>query len=360
MPLSERKSSESSARSRVSCAMTPDLARQVGSTTIYSHALRQLRWGIVGFIAAFALTIFLLTVSVILAFTGFLAMVACAIVVERAARRMGRAGIGEASTPRRGPAGIRERCGSPDLDRFTSRTTTPDPTERCDGRAVSGPTGRSDQLTHPVPSAEHRPHRPVQDRCGLLGGQRIVVVGWVRSVATSGLDAPACPPRAIGPVRTVRTVTVRRVVARSAGRAVELVERAEHVRVPKRGGPAPSGSRRAGCDTRSREVLDGRAPRHGHPTTLGSGAGAPRGALGGGRRGRRAPPLPAPARCQHPERPRRSTGSDPARAHQGRRCRLVAGHPRCCRGSREVVVVAGAVVAACVGGASACCGSMPV
>ena len=101
----------------------PDLARQVGSTTIYSHALRQLRWGIVGFIAAFALTIFLLTVSVILAFTGFLAMVACAIVVERAARRMGRAGIGEAGHALRA-AGLRgyvNGAGRRTRDRFTSK-----------------------------------------------------------------------------------------------------------------------------------------------------------------------------------------------------------------------------------------------
>ena len=85
MPLSEEEQRILSEIESQLRASDPDLARQVGSTTIYSHALRQLRWGIVGFIAAFALTIFLLTLSVILAFTGFLAMVACAIVVERAA-----------------------------------------------------------------------------------------------------------------------------------------------------------------------------------------------------------------------------------------------------------------------------------
>ncbi|HMR95013.1 MAG TPA: DUF3040 domain-containing protein [Microthrixaceae bacterium] len=123
MPLSEEEQRILSEIESQLRASDPDLARQVGSTTIYSHALRQLRWGIVGFIAAFALTIFLLTVSVILAFTGFLAMVACAIVVERAARRMGRAGIGEAGHALRA-AGLRgyvNGAGRRTRDRFTSK-----------------------------------------------------------------------------------------------------------------------------------------------------------------------------------------------------------------------------------------------
>ena len=55
-------------------------------------------------LASFALTVLLLTVSFLLAFLGFLAMVASAVAVERAARRMGRAGIGEASQALRGGA----------------------------------------------------------------------------------------------------------------------------------------------------------------------------------------------------------------------------------------------------------------
>jgi len=97
MPLSEdeqRILSEIESQLRAS---DPDLARQVGSTTIYSHALRQLRWGIVAFVASLVLSVLLLTVNFVLAFVGFLAMVVSAVVIERAARRMGRAGMSEAS-----------------------------------------------------------------------------------------------------------------------------------------------------------------------------------------------------------------------------------------------------------------------
>ncbi len=104
MPLSEEEQRILSEIESQLRASDPDLARQVSSTTIYTHALRQLRWGVVAFIASFALTVLLLTVSFLLAFLGFLAMVASAVAVERAARRMGRAGIGEASQALRGGA----------------------------------------------------------------------------------------------------------------------------------------------------------------------------------------------------------------------------------------------------------------
>jgi hypothetical protein len=97
MPLSEdeqRILSEIESQLR---ATDPDLARQVGSTTVYSHALRQVRWGVVAFVVSLVLSVLLLTVNYVFAFGGFLAMVASAVVIERAARRMGRAGINEAS-----------------------------------------------------------------------------------------------------------------------------------------------------------------------------------------------------------------------------------------------------------------------
>ncbi len=106
MPLSEEEQRILSEIETQLRASDPDLARQVGSTTIYSHALRQLRWGIVAFVASFAATVLLLTVNFVLAFLGFLAMVASAIVIERAARCMGRAGIDEAGQALRG-AGLR-------------------------------------------------------------------------------------------------------------------------------------------------------------------------------------------------------------------------------------------------------------
>jgi hypothetical protein len=96
MPLSEDEQRILSEIENQLRASDPDLARQVGSTTIYSHALRQLRWGVVAFIASLVLSVLLLTVSFVLAFVGFLAMVGSAVIIERSARRMGKAGIGEA------------------------------------------------------------------------------------------------------------------------------------------------------------------------------------------------------------------------------------------------------------------------
>lgn len=95
MPLSEEEQRILSEIESQLRASDPDLARQVGSTTIYSHALRQLRWGVVAFVASFVATVALLTVSFLLAFLGFLGMVASAVLVERSVVRMGRAGIGD-------------------------------------------------------------------------------------------------------------------------------------------------------------------------------------------------------------------------------------------------------------------------
>ncbi len=120
MPLSEEEQRILSEIENQLRASDPDLARQVGSTTIYSHALRQLRWACVAFVASFAATVALLTISFLLAFLGFLAMVASAVVIERAARRMGRAGIGDANQAIRGGGfrGYVNGAGKKARDRF--------------------------------------------------------------------------------------------------------------------------------------------------------------------------------------------------------------------------------------------------
>src|SRR5213078_2745226 len=70
----------------------PDLARAVGSTTVYSHAGRNLKWAALGFVAGFALMIVSFASRTWLGIAGFLAMFACAVVFERNLRRMGKAG----------------------------------------------------------------------------------------------------------------------------------------------------------------------------------------------------------------------------------------------------------------------------
>jgi hypothetical protein len=97
MPLSEdeqRILGEIEANLRAS---DPDLARQVGSTTIYSDSLRKLKWGVIAFVAALIASVLLLTVSYLFAFGGFVAMVGAAVIVEANARRLGKAGLNEAA-----------------------------------------------------------------------------------------------------------------------------------------------------------------------------------------------------------------------------------------------------------------------
>jgi uncharacterized membrane protein len=97
MPLSEEEQRILSEIENQLRASDPDLARQVGSTTVYTDSLRKLRWGIVAFVAALVLAVVLLTVNYLLAFVGFLALVGAAVFIERNARRLGRAGINEAT-----------------------------------------------------------------------------------------------------------------------------------------------------------------------------------------------------------------------------------------------------------------------
>ena len=70
----------------------PDLARAVGSTTVYSHAGRNLKWAAMGFVAGFGLLIASFASNLLLGFVGFLVMLACAFIFERNLRKLGRAG----------------------------------------------------------------------------------------------------------------------------------------------------------------------------------------------------------------------------------------------------------------------------
>ena len=71
----------------------PELAREVGSTTVYTHASRNLRWAVVGFVVGLITMVLTLSVHFVFAFAGFLIMLASALYFEQNARRLGRAGI---------------------------------------------------------------------------------------------------------------------------------------------------------------------------------------------------------------------------------------------------------------------------
>ena len=71
----------------------PEFAREVSETTLYRHALRNIKWdvivgviGLVGVIAA-------LQIHFGLAFAAFLVIFVCAVGIERNLRKMGKAGL---------------------------------------------------------------------------------------------------------------------------------------------------------------------------------------------------------------------------------------------------------------------------
>ncbi|MEI7887709.1 MAG: DUF3040 domain-containing protein [Actinomycetes bacterium] len=78
-------------------ASDPELARQVGSTTVYTESVRRLKWGVFGFVLALIASVLLLAVSYLAAFAGFLVVFALAIFIESNARHLGRAGMNEAT-----------------------------------------------------------------------------------------------------------------------------------------------------------------------------------------------------------------------------------------------------------------------
>ena len=70
----------------------PAFAREVGKTTLYRHAGRNLKWAALGFVCGFVLLLVSFASSLVLGFAGFLVMLGSAVVFERNLRKMGRAG----------------------------------------------------------------------------------------------------------------------------------------------------------------------------------------------------------------------------------------------------------------------------
>ena len=89
----------------------PRLAREVAETTIYTDALRRLKWSIFGFVAGVALMIVTLSTSYLMAFMGFLTMLGSALVLERNLRHLGKTGLEQG---RRSPktASLRDTFGN--------------------------------------------------------------------------------------------------------------------------------------------------------------------------------------------------------------------------------------------------------
>jgi len=75
----------------------PRLAKEVGETTVYRHALGSLKWSVLGFIVGAAVMVSALQIHFLFAFGGFLLMLISALGFERNLRMMGRAGINQVS-----------------------------------------------------------------------------------------------------------------------------------------------------------------------------------------------------------------------------------------------------------------------
>lgn len=90
----------------------PDLVREVGSTTVYTHALRSLRWGALLFVVGTVAMVGLLSTHPALAFLGVVLMFLAALWVVQSARRLGRAGWDQVTRNMRGGNPMREFFGS--------------------------------------------------------------------------------------------------------------------------------------------------------------------------------------------------------------------------------------------------------
>lgn len=107
MPLSENEQRILSEIEAQLYESDPALAREVGSTTVYTHSLRNMKWAVVGFFVGVAVMVVTLSTSFWVSFLGFLIMLGSAVFAERNARRMGKAGIEQVTRSLRG-SGLRD------------------------------------------------------------------------------------------------------------------------------------------------------------------------------------------------------------------------------------------------------------
>ena len=80
----------------------PSLAKEVGSTTVYTASLRSIRWASLGFVVGLVVMVATLSTSYLLAFVGFLIMLGASLVLERGARSFGKVGIDQIAQQLRG------------------------------------------------------------------------------------------------------------------------------------------------------------------------------------------------------------------------------------------------------------------
>jgi len=90
----------------------PDLAHAVGSTSLYRHAFRRIKYASLTFILGIGVLVWaLVSLGYVAAFGGFLVMFASVLWFERNARKLGRAGLQQMTSSMRA-AGLRDALGN--------------------------------------------------------------------------------------------------------------------------------------------------------------------------------------------------------------------------------------------------------
>lgn len=88
----------------------PDFAGKVSETTLYTHTVRRMKWSGLGFVLGVVFLVLSLSTSFLLAFAGFLVMLACALYFERNLRKLGKAGLDEVTRSFKA-TGLRDAIG---------------------------------------------------------------------------------------------------------------------------------------------------------------------------------------------------------------------------------------------------------
>ncbi len=86
-------------------ASDPALVEQVTRNTVYRHAGRYIKWAALCFVLGLVLIVSTFATSLLAAFVGFLVMLGSLFVIERNARKLGKAGL-QSLTGWRGEGGI--------------------------------------------------------------------------------------------------------------------------------------------------------------------------------------------------------------------------------------------------------------
>ena len=92
-------------------ATDPGLVEQVSRTTLYRHSARVIRWAALGLLGGLILLIFTFAENTLVGAMGFAVMLACALVIERHVRKLGRAGLENLTGGWRASGGLRTIFG---------------------------------------------------------------------------------------------------------------------------------------------------------------------------------------------------------------------------------------------------------